>query len=101
MIFNAHTAETKMLKIGNEFIERVWEQGREKSFKLVGIQLDEKLKWSHHISYILKKVNSSNYVLTRSSKTLNTKNKRLIYSGLVHSHLVYGLLIWGMPHQAG
>ena len=95
MIFNAHTAETRMLKIGNEFIERVWEQGREKSFKLVGIQLDEKLKWSHHISYILKKVNSSNYALTRSSKSLNTKNKKLIYSGLVHSHLVYGLPIWG------
>ena len=76
MLFNTHTPETKILKIGNEFIERVWEQGNEKSFKLVGLQLDEKLKWSHHISYILKKVNSSNYALTKAAQTLKTKNKK-------------------------
>ena len=95
MLFNSHTAETNLVKIGQEFIERVWENGKEKAFKLVGIQLDEKLKWTHHIGYILKKINSSNYALTKASKTLNTKNKKLVYSGLVHSHLVYGLPIWG------
>ena len=95
MLFNSHTAETNLVKIGQEFIERVWENGKEKAFKLVGLQLDEKLKWTHHIGYILKKINSSNYALTKASKTLNTKNKKLVYSGLVHSHLVYGLPIWG------
>ena len=99
MLFNINTPETKLLKIGNEFIERVWENGKEKSFKLVGLHLDEKLKWSHHINYILKKVNSSNYALTKATKILNTKNKKLIYSGLVHSHLVYGLPLWGHATQ--
>ena len=52
MLFNTHTAETDLVRIGQEFIERVWENGKEKAFKLVGLQLDEKLKWTHHISYI-------------------------------------------------
>ena len=31
----------------------------------------------------------------KTYKPLATKNKKILYSGLIHSHLVYGLLIWG------
>ena len=95
MIFNSKTEETKLVKIRDEFIERVWEKGNEKCFKLVGINIDEKLKWTHHIAGVAKKMNSANYALTKASKELNVKNKKLIYSGLIHSHIVYGLPIWG------
>ena len=37
MIFNHKTDETNLIKIGPEFLERVWEKGKEKSLKLVGI----------------------------------------------------------------
>ena len=76
-------------------MERVWEKGEEKSFKLVGIEIDEDLSWKHHIAKIGKKVNSAIYGLRKTYKHLGTKNKKLLYSGLIHSHLVYGLLIWG------
>ena len=70
MIFNSNTNRTDLIQIGNQTLERVWDNGQEKSFKLVGIHIDENLKWQHHI-------------------------KKLLYSGLIHSHLVYDLPIWG------
>ena len=45
MIFNSKTEETKFVKLGDEYIERVWNKGKEKSFKLVEILVNEKLKW--------------------------------------------------------
>ena len=44
MVFNCKTDETQLVKIGEQYIQRVWEKGKEKSFKLVGIQIDEQLK---------------------------------------------------------
>ena len=56
MIFNGKgTTETNLVQIEDNYIERVWSQGKEKSFKLVGIMLDEKLRWDEHINYIAKK----------------------------------------------
>ena len=99
MIFNCKTTESNLVKIGNEYIERVGDTSKEKSFKLVGIQIDEKLKWVEHINYIAKKINYANYGLTRIAKTLNMENKKLLYSGLIHSHLVYGLPMWGFAKK--
>ena len=61
MIFNCNTDETNLVRINDTFIERVWEKGKEKSFKLVGIHVDENLKWTHHINHVAKKMNSANY----------------------------------------
>ena len=59
------------------------------------IWVDESLKWTEHINAIGKKMNHALYGLTKVSKQLSTDNKKLLYSGLIHSHLVYGLPIWG------
>ena len=96
MLFNGkNTQETKLVKIDNTFIERVWQKGKEKSFKLVGIMVDEKLKWDEHINYINRKIGYANFMLAKAAKGLNEHNKKLLYSGLIHSHLVYGAPIWG------
>ena len=87
------------MKIGSEYIQRVGDREKEKSFKLVGTQIDEKLKWNEHIKYITKKVNYANYGLSNISKELNSENKKLLYSGLIHSHLVYSLPMWGFAKK--
>ena len=95
MIFNSKSEETDIVKIGDEYITRVHDKGKETCFKLVGIQIDEKLKWTEHINYICKKINYALYGLTKSSKELDERNKKLLYSGLIHSHLTFGLPMWG------
>ena len=100
MLFNSNNSqETQLVKIDDTYIERVWTKGKEKSFKLVGIHLDEKLKWDMHINYINQKMGYSNYMLSKAAKSLNKHNKKLLYSGLIHSHLVYGAPIWGTAHK--
>ena len=56
MILNHKTEETKWDKIGEEYLERIWEKGREKSFKLVGIWVDEGLTWDHHRTNVAEKL---------------------------------------------
>ena len=87
--------ETKLVQINGQYIDRVWGQGDENAFKLVGIMIDEQLKWDHHIAYIAKKIGYANYSLNKARKRLTTKSKKLLYSGLIHSHLVYGAPVWG------
>ena len=94
-----NTGDTKLVKINGECIQRVHDAGKESSFKLVGIQIDEKLRWTEHINYICKKINYALYGLTKSSKELDSRNKKLLYSGLIHSHLTYGLPMWGFAKK--
>ena len=68
MIFNHKTEVTNLVKIGDEYIERVWNKGKEKSFKLVGIWADESLKWTEHINAVPKKMNHALCGLTKASK---------------------------------
>ena len=84
MIFNHKTEVTNLVKIGDKYIERVWNKGIEKSFKLVGIWVDESLTWTEHINAIGKKMNHALYGLTKASKQLSSDNKKLLYSGLIH-----------------
>ena len=61
--------------MGSKCIQIVRNREKEKSFKLVGIQIDKKLKWTEHIKYITKKVNYANYSPSKISKELNTEKK--------------------------
>ena len=89
----------KIVKIGDEYLERVWKNGKETSFKLVGIWVDEDLSWSDHIDKLGRKINSAIYGLNKSRRSLNANSRKLLYIGLIHYHLVYGLPIWGFAKQ--
>ena len=64
------------------------------------IMIDKKLKWDEHSCYIAKKkIHYANYSLGKAAKTLGRDSKKLLHSGLIHSHLVYGSPIWGHAKQ--
>ena len=46
-------------------------------------------------SLYCQKIGYANYSLNKARKRLTTKSKKLLYSGLIHSHLVYGAPVWG------
>ena len=95
IVFNNKLKKDTNIKINDIKIERIHDKGKEKSFKLLGIHLDENLKWNEHINSVGNKISSALYGLTKVARELTTSNKKLLYSGLIHSHLVYGLPIWG------
>ena len=64
--------------------------------KYLGIILDSRLSWKFHIFELRKKLNRAVGVLYRLSKLKCQKNILLsIYYALFHSHLSYGLCVWG------
>jgi hypothetical protein len=76
------------IKIDNTKVEVVSE------FKLLGIWLDNKLSWKKQANYTISKIKPVIYHLKKLKHILDINNKRLIYNGLIHSRLCYGLPIW-------
>ena len=63
--------------------------------KFLGIWLNDNLSWESHIRQLSIKI-KKNIILLRKSKNLLKNNAMLpFYYGHVHSHLKYGILIWG------
>ena len=83
------------LKIGNETLERYGEDCNSKSFKFVGIQLDEFLTWKHHISVIRKKIACANFKINQCKNFISTKPRLMLYNSMVKPHLEFGNVIWG------
>ena len=83
------------LHIENVNIDRIGKDCESESFKFVGINIDENLKWDKHIEHIRNKLLSANYALSKTKNILPTKIKMKIYNSLFKSHLEFGMLSWG------
>ena len=62
--------------------------------KYLGIQINSKLNWNVHLQSVMQKMK---YGLIQMYR-IQTKNKDIrknLYSAMVRSHLLYGLLTWG------
>ena len=83
------------LKIEGINIERIGYRFKTKSFKLVGIMLDDKLNWAQHAGYIRGKLSRANYALARAKRILPLKIKLMTYNSLLKCHMDYCQPIWG------
>ena len=64
-----------------------------RSYKLLGILLDEHLTFNHHIDYLKSKLSKALYCINRVKNFLPQKTLKTIYHSLFHSHLLYCPLI--------
>ncbi len=76
-------------------LERIGEDQPIKSFKFVGLQIDEKLTWKRHLTNVLDKTSKGLRALVQCKKILPAQVKVNIYNGLLRPHLEYGLPLWG------
>ena len=83
------TSENYELRFGNELISGVC------SVKFLGLQLDEHLEWTDHFKILHGKLSRANYMLSSVKNILPTSCLKSLYYALFHSHLNYGLLVWG------
>ncbi len=66
----------------------------EESVKLLGINIDNMLKFTQHVSDIIRKCGFQLNTLQRQSKLLNTKTKLMIIYSFIQANLNYCPLIW-------
>ena len=72
-----------------------WKIPLVRSTKFLGVYMDNMLSWHLHINHVMEKLNNNRRLLQLGKKFLNTHCKRNVYFGHIHSHLVYGILVWG------
>ena len=61
--------------------------------KYLGFILDSSLKFADHLNYIISKVSSANYMLTRASSFIPKHSLLLLFNSLILSHIIYSKCI--------
>ena len=65
------------------------------SAKYLNAFIDDKLNFQEHIRHLERKVSRSVGILSKLKNYLPTHALFKLYYPLVHSHLPYGLIVWG------
>jgi hypothetical protein len=60
-----------------------------RSYKLLGMYLDEYMSFDEHISHMCSKISQSNFIINRAKNFLPHSALRTLYFALVHPHLLY------------
>ena len=68
---------------------------RTKTFKFLGIIVDENLKWNHHIKHVTNKISKGVGIFYKARKHLNKQTLMNLYYTFVYPYLIYGVEIWG------
>ena len=57
--------------------------------------MDYKLAWHIHVNHLLDTLNTNRRVLSLGKNLLDTTCMKNIYYGHIHSHILYGISVWG------
>ena len=91
MVFDRGKEKTDQysLFLNNILIDRV------KYTKFLGVIIDEKLNWTHHISYIKNKISKGFGIILRARKFFTKSTLLKLYNSFVLPYLIYCVEIWG------
>ena len=81
------------LKMGNHVIERT------KSYRYLGLLVDEKFSWEAHINEVCWKLSQMAGIILKTRALLSKEAMMLIYHSLVGSKLRYGLICWATANK--
>lgn len=62
---------------------------------LLGVIIDDSLSWLPHITKLGHRLSSSLFVLRQLRCSLSLDVLKMVYYSLFHSHLSYGVVLWG------
>jgi Reverse transcriptase (RNA-dependent DNA polymerase) len=89
---NGPTDNSKIFELDRIFNDNPNPQDR--SFKLLGVYLDENLSFDQHCNHVCNKLARSTYIICKIKNQLPKKSLRTLYFALFHSHLLYCLPIY-------
>ena len=81
------------LKMGDHVIART------KSYRYLGLLVDERFSWENHIDEICWKLSQMAGIILKSRSLLSKKAMMLVYHSLVGSKLRYGLICWATANK--
>ena len=90
MVFRKNNANTCV----NTFNIHETEQ-KETSTKLLGMCIDDQLKWTTHINHCKSKLSSSLHALRAAKHFLTINHTKTLYYYMINPYLDYGALLWG------
>lgn len=77
------------VRLNNKIVENC------SNIKLLGVEIDNNLKWKTHVESLAKQVNSRLSLFHRLSKCMPTRLMQTLYFTLIQSRLDYCLSLWG------
>ena len=95
---NAHIARKSQdfdIFIDGQKVDQISHSNSDKSFKFLGLHIDETLSWRYHAQKVCAKISTSNYIINKVKNFLPKSALKSLYLSFVHSHICYGLVIWG------
>ena len=70
-----------------------------KETKFLGVIIDNKLKWSAHITYISKKIFKGIGIILKARKVFNMETLLSLYHTFVYPYLSYCIHVWGKAYN--
>ena len=89
MIFTNKKREDIEIYLGGERLKQSEHE------KFLGVIIDTKLNWAHHIRNLATKVSRNAGVLYKLKGIVPSKTLKLIYNSFIQSHLYYCATVWG------
>jgi ribonuclease P/MRP protein subunit RPP40 len=77
MLFSYCKTNLTLQLMGHNIL-RIQESGPEKSFKLVGVHLDEQMNWKHHVTHVKQKMAGAMSLVCRAKHFLPRKIRILL-----------------------
>ena len=89
MIFTNKKTKDIEIYMGGERLKQSYHE------KFLGVIIDTKLNWAHHIRHLATKVSRNAGILYKLKGSVPNKALKLIYNSFVQSHLYYCCTVWG------
>jgi len=67
---------------------------QDRTYKLLGLYLDEHLSFNHHCKHICTKLAQSNFIINRTKNFLPPTALKTLYFAMIHPHLLYCLPLY-------
>ena len=87
------SGKTIELHLKNQPIECV------ETHKILGVMIDNNLKFDAHTDMLCAKLSQLHYLLRRIAPFLTLESKMLFYNSYVHSNLIYCICSWGICNK--
>ena len=70
-----------------------------RTYKFLGVHLDEYLSFDTHCTLLRNKLAKANYIINRAKNLLPLRSLKTLYYALIHPHLLYALPIYSCTTQ--